>query len=90
MPTRAEPWRPTVTKSVEFYVRTTEVPPKAFALGSSYLSGSDPENSWPGTLRCRICDRFMVDLPPIQRPEGGWPDVVVVICDDGVHRLDPL
>jgi len=88
MPTRADSWRPTVTRNVEFYVRTTDVPPKAYALGSNYLSGSDLESSWPGTLACRICGRFMIDLPPIQQPKGGWPDVVVLICDDGIHRPD--
>jgi hypothetical protein len=88
VPIRAEPWRPVITKSVEFYVRSAEEPPRAYALGSSYVSGSDLEHSWAGTLTCRICGRVMIDLPPIERPEGGWPDVVVLICDDGLHRLD--
>jgi hypothetical protein len=87
MPKRAEPWRPTTTKSVEFYVRSAEESSKAFALGSTYMSGSEREHSWAGTLTCRICGRVMIDLPPIEQPEGGWPDVVLLICDEGFHRL---
>ena len=81
-------WGSTVTKTVEFYVRTTKDPAKAYALGSTYMSERDREHSWPGTLTCRVCDRVMIDLPPIEQPESGWPDVVVLLCDDGAHRLE--
>jgi hypothetical protein len=90
MPTRAEPWRTTSTKNVEFYVRTAKEAPKGFALGSSHMSGSDRESSWAGTLTCRICDRVMIDLPPIEQPPAGWPDVIVLVCDDGRHKVDTL
>jgi hypothetical protein len=30
----------------------------------------------------------MIDLPPIDQPETGWPDVVVMTCDEGSHSLD--
>jgi hypothetical protein len=88
VPTHGAPWRAAAPKCVEFYVRSASDPPKAYALGSSHIDGGDQEHSWAGTLTCRICDRVMIDLPPIEQPKAGWPDVVVLICDDGRHSVD--
>ncbi len=90
VPTHATTWRAATTKCVEFYIRSAAEPRKAYALGSSHIEGSDLEHSWAGTLTCRICDRVMIDLPPIDQPEAGWPDVMVLTCDEGRHGVDEL
>ncbi|HEY6553809.1 MAG TPA: hypothetical protein VI669_10665 [Vicinamibacteria bacterium] len=81
-------WRTGIVKCVEFYVRSAALPRNAYALGSTLIDSSDRQDSWAGTLTCRICNRIMIDLPPIDQPETGWPDVVVMICDEGSHSVD--
>jgi hypothetical protein len=77
-----------MTKAVELYVRSAEEPKRAYALGSTFLGGEDREYPRTDLLSCGICTRATVDLAPLRQPLGGWPDVVILICDHGLHRLD--
>jgi hypothetical protein len=77
-----------VIKTVEIYVSPAGRKGVGRAVASVYLSDRDPEYLRMEVLSCPLCDRSIADLGAIPQPIGGWPDVLLLICDRGFHRVD--
>jgi hypothetical protein len=77
-------------KTVEIYVSPPGRKDVGRAIASTYLSDRDPEYLRMESLTCSICNQSLADLGAIPQPLGGWPDVLLLVCDLGFHRLDEL
>ena len=73
-------------KQVEFFYRTADGRDDARLVGSDRFGPDDMLDASIG-LPCPFCgDTPLIDF---NRPQGEWPDSVILVCDAGRdHRLD--
>jgi hypothetical protein len=73
-------------KQVDFFYRSADGRQDARLVGSDRFGPDDMLDASIG-LPCPFCgDTPLVDF---HRPEGEWPDSVILVCDSGqAHRID--
>jgi hypothetical protein len=77
-----------MTKTVEFYIHSAQGAKAVYPIATTDIDEQAEAYSRPTPWSCPFCRQLMQDLAAIRRPSPAWPEVMVLVCDQGEHRVE--